>query len=88
MIENTSDEEEDMAKQLQKYVQQCSKPNANIAQHAASDLFPSFKNELNVYEKSGQKTQNVQRLILAFNTIKPTSTQNESNFSISGNFVS
>ena len=71
IIENTSDEEEDMAKQLQKYVQQCSKPNANIAQHAANELFPSFKNELNVYEKSGQKTQNVQRLIGTFNTIKP-----------------
>lgn len=88
VIVNNSDEEEDMAKQLEKYVQHCSKPNANIAQHAANQLFSSFRNELNVYEKSGQKTQNVQRLIGAFNTIKPTSTQNERNFSTSGNFVS
>lgn len=81
-------DEEDMAKQLEKYVQQCSKPNANIAQHAANQLFSSFRNELNIYEKTGQKTQNVERLIGAFNTIKPTSTQNERNFSIAGNFVS
>lgn len=81
-------DEEDMAKQLEKYVQQCSKPKADIAQHAANQMFSSLRNELKLYEKTGEKTQNVERLIGAFNTVKPTSTQNERNFSTAGNFVS
>ena len=41
--------------------QQCSKQSVNIAEHAPNELFLSFKNELNLYEKSEQKTKNIQR---------------------------
>ena len=69
VIMNNSDYEEDMAKQLEKYTQQSSKPKTNIAQHPTNQIFSPFKNKLNVYEKSGQKTQNAQRLVVVFNTI-------------------
>ena len=44
--------------------------------------------EINIYEATGNITTNLLKLKKALLTIKPTSTQNERNFSISNNFTS
>lgn len=52
------------------------------------DGFRSLLKEINIYETTGNLTSNLEMLKSALNTIKPTSTQNERNFSVSNNFAS
>lgn len=75
--------DEDMEKQLTKYINRGSNTSTAVVNNTNS-----FKNDLNVLKNSGQQSPNIKRLIAALNTIKPTSTQNERNFSTSGNTVS
>lgn len=53
-----------------------------------SDDYKLLTNEINIFNATGKITENLELLRNALNTIRPTSTQNERNFSISGNFVS
>lgn len=48
----------------------------------------TMKQEFNMFQATGERTPNLQLLRDALSTIKPTSTQNERNFSIATDFVS
>lgn len=50
--------------------------------------FYTLTKEFNLFEVTGKLTTNLENLKLALTTIRPTSTQNERNFSTSGHFVS
>lgn len=52
------------------------------------DDFSSLSKEINIFAATGKITANLQMLKNALFCIRPTSTQNERNFSISGIFVS
>jgi hypothetical protein len=52
------------------------------------DDFDSISKEVNIYAVTGKITENLKNLKEALSTIRPTSTDNERNFSTSGNFVS
>ena len=53
-----------------------------------SDDYKLLTNEINIFHATRKITANLELLRNALNTIRPTLTQNERNFSISGNFVS
>ena len=54
----------------------------------SNDNFRGILKEINFFEITVQLTENLKLLKTALSIIKPMSTQNERNFSISGHFVS
>ena len=53
----------------------------------ADKIFASLRKEMSLYEATHSLTPNLKMLLDALITIRPTSTQNERNFSTSGVFV-
>ena len=51
------------------------------------DQLGTLVKELKIFETNGKKTQNLQHILDAVLTIKPTLTQNERNFSVATDFV-
>jgi len=49
--------------------------------------FKTLIQEFKLYEANGKRTSNLQQLLDAVLTIKPSSTQNERNFSIATDFI-
>lgn len=49
--------------------------------------FQSIIREFNIFECTGKRTSNLQQLLDILYTVKPTSTQNERNFSTANDFV-
>lgn len=84
-IEECPDREEEVSLQQQinfaitKSLREYESPNA--------DKFQSLTNEFKIFEANGKRTSNLQNLLDALLTIKPTSTQNERNFSIATDYV-
>lgn len=48
--------------------------------------FDKLKDEFKIYKSTGNPTKNISSLIMALDTIKPTSTESKRTFSVAGNF--
>lgn len=80
-MENTS--EDILKKQLENFIRE-----SNKSSQISDGGFKTLSREITIFSINGQLTPNLALLQAALQTIKPTSTQNERNFSTAGNFVS
>ena len=83
MINNDETESDCLNKKIESSIKRTLQPHKML-----HDDYRSLLKEFNIYELTGKLTANLERLKDALNTIVPTSTQIERNFSISNNFCS